>query len=113
MAGGFTSPSSFQPRHPEGVFCNFTEDGTDTPIHLGNATKITYKPNVPVADHYTEMAGTKLLDFSTIIQKGGTIDMSLEERTAQNIAIFFLGVPTYGKPGPFGCCCQRRYLLAG
>ncbi len=100
MAGGFTSPSVFNLVIPKG-FLIFTEDGTDTPVHLGNATKITYKPNVPVADHYTEMAGTKLLDFSTIIQKGGTIDMTPEERTAYNISLFFLGVPSYGA-GPFG-----------
>ena len=100
-SGGFTLTLTFLNLVIPKGFLIFTEDGTDTPIHLGNATKITYKPNVPVADHYTEMAGTKLLDFSTIIQKGGTIDMSLEERTAQNIAIFFLGVPTYGS-GPFG-----------
>jgi hypothetical protein len=99
MAGGFTSPSPFNLVIPKG-FMIFTEDGTNDPVHLGNATKITYKPGVPVADHYTEMAGTKLLDFSTIIQKGGTIDMTPEERTAYNISLFFLGVPTYGA-GPY------------
>jgi hypothetical protein len=90
MAGGYNAPNVQNLLIPKG-FLQFKLDGLSTFVHLGNATKIIYRPNVPVADHFTEMAGTKLQDFSTIIQKGGQLEAQLEEFTAYNLSLFFLG----------------------
>src|SRR5216683_4076492 len=58
---------------------------------VGNCTKVVYTPKVTVLPHFSEMAGTKVQDFSVITQKGGEISFDAEERIANNLALFFLG----------------------
>jgi len=69
-----------------------------TPFHLGNATKAVYTPAVNIAPHFSSMAGTKVQDFSTIIQLGGKCAVDLEEMTANNLALFFNGVVDASHP---------------
>ena len=63
-----------------------------TPFHLGNCPKAVYTPAVNVAPHFSSMAGTKVQDFSTILQLGGKCAVDMEEFTANNLALFFNGV---------------------
>ena len=80
-------------------FLLFQRQGLDpTPVHLGNATKITYTADAPVLPHFTEMAGIKIQDNAVITQVGGTIEATLEEQTAYNTGLYFLGSPEYNDP---------------
>lgn len=71
-------------------FLIFTEEG-GSPVHLGNCPKVVYTPAVTVLPHFSAMAGTKIQDFSVITQKGGAVAVDMEELTANNLAMFFLG----------------------
>ena len=80
-------------------FILFQRQGLDPePVHLGNATKITYTADAPVLPHYTEMAGIKIQDNAVITQVGGTIEATLEEATGYNMGLYFLGSPEYNDP---------------
>lgn len=71
-------------------FLIFTPDGQSA-FHLGNCPKVVYTPNVTVLPHFSAMAGTKVQDFSVITQKGGSVAVDMEEMTANNLSLFFLG----------------------
>ena len=80
-------------------FLLFQRTGLDaSPVHLGNATKISYTADAPVLPHFTEMAGIKIQDNAVITQVGGTIEATLEEQTAYNTGLYFLGSPEYNDP---------------
>jgi hypothetical protein len=80
-------------------FMTFQRTGLDTgPVHLGNATKVTYTADAPVLPHFTEMAGLKIQDNAVITQVGGTFEATLEERTPYNLGLYFLGSPLYDAP---------------
>jgi hypothetical protein len=67
-------------------------------FHLGNCPKAVYTPAVSVAPHFSSMAGTKVQDFSTILQLGGKCAVDMEELTANNLALFFNGVVDSSHP---------------
>src|ERR1017187_6194965 len=71
-------------------FALFQPDYAITPYHLGNCPKLTYTPKVIQLPHFSEMAGTKVQDFSVITQKGGELSIDMEERTLNNLSLFFL-----------------------
>lgn len=68
----------------------FTPTG-GTRFPLGNCPKIVYSPKVDVLDHYSSTAGTKVLDASTITQKGGELAVDMDEITVNNLSLFYLG----------------------
>jgi hypothetical protein len=86
---GIISPSPLNISVPKG-FAVFTPTG-GIPFQLGNMQKFTYKPNIIVKPHFTQQLGIKTQDFSAILQTGGTITADLEERTANNLNLFFNG----------------------
>jgi len=90
MAGGYQAPSPFNYVLGRG-FLTFQQASDPAPVALGNAPKIVYTPDVPVLPHFSVMQGTKVQDFSTIIQKGGKIAMDLEEETYYNLSLFWGG----------------------
>ena len=94
---GIFSPSVFNIQVPKG-FAMFTPLGATVATHLGNMTKFTYTPAVEIKPHFTEMAGTKLQDFSAILSKGGAIKANAEEHTAFNLSMFFNGTVNYSNP---------------
>jgi hypothetical protein len=87
---GIISPSVFNLTIAKG-FCLFKPLGASSFTHLGNAPKVVYTPDVKILPHFSEMQGTKVQDFSAILQKGGKMDVDMEERTAFNLSLFFLG----------------------
>jgi hypothetical protein len=80
------------------IFTPRTGLNANTAFHLGNCPKAVYTPNVNIAPHFSSMAGTKVQDFSTIIQLGGKVAVDLEELTANNLALFFNGVVDNSHP---------------
>jgi hypothetical protein len=71
-------------------FAIFTPEG-GIATHLGNMPKFVYSPAVTVLPHFSSMAGTSVQDFSVITREGGSIAADLEEMTAFNLSLFFLG----------------------
>ena len=69
----------------------FRAEGQTDFVALGNCPKIIYSPKVTVLPHFSSMAGTKVQDFSVITQKGGELQVDMEEFTANNLSLFFLG----------------------
>ena|SRR5215471_17448793 len=72
-------------------FCMFKQDGTPNFVHLGNCPKIMYTTAVTTLPHFSVMQGTRVQDFSVILQKGGKLAVTMEERTLNNLLLFFLG----------------------
>lgn len=72
-------------------FLLFQPSDALVPFHIGNVPKYNYTPKVEVLPHFSEMAGTKVQDFSVILQKGGEISIDMEEMTANNMSLFFMG----------------------
>jgi hypothetical protein len=69
----------------------FKQDGTPNFVHLGNCPKVMYTTAVTTLPHFSVMAGTRVQDFSVILQKGGKMAVTMEERTLNNLLMFFLG----------------------
>lgn len=71
-------------------FCLFKADGATSFEHLGNCPKIVYTTGVTVLPHFNVQLGTKVQDLSVILQKGGKMSVTMEERTFGNLQKFFL-----------------------
>ena len=82
-------------------FALFKQDGATAFTHLGNCPKVTYATEVTTLPHFSVMAGTRVQDFSVILQEGGKMAVTMEERTLNNLLMFFLGEPiTVSPPTP-------------
>lgn len=71
-------------------FALFHPDGGSLTL-LGNCPKVSYTPKVTMLPHFTEMQGTKIQDFTAIQQIEGSLSIDMEERTAFNLSLFFMG----------------------
>ena len=94
---GILSPSTSNLSVGKG-FLLFKDDNDTEFRHLGNCPKMIYSPQVTTLPHFSSMAGTKIQDFSIILQKGGSIAVDMEEMTAANLALFFLGTVDSSDP---------------
>jgi len=70
---------------------SFKEDGASTFVDLGNAPAFVYTPTIEKLEHFSAREGVKTKDFTAITQVGATIKVTLDEITAQNLAMFSLG----------------------
>lgn len=59
--------------------------------HIGNCTQFDVTPSVDSLDHFSAMAGVKTKDKSVVLTKTLTIDLTLEEFTAENMALALFG----------------------
>lgn len=69
-------------------------------IDLGNCPEIEYEPTIDKLDHFSSRAGIKTKDKSVVIERGGSLRVLMEEMTAQNLAMLFMG--EVGNDGPNG-----------
>jgi hypothetical protein len=60
-------------------------------VDMGNAPRFIYTPTVTKKEHFSSREGIKTKDFTAITQIGATIKLTLDEITAENLAIFALG----------------------
>lgn len=75
---------------------SFKETGGSTFVDLGNAPSFIYTPKVTKKEHFTSREGVKTKDFTAITEIGATIKVTLDEITAENLAMFALGDLTGG-----------------
>jgi hypothetical protein len=94
-----TSPS-VQNYHIGKGIVTFKEQGSaGTAVDLGNAPSFVYTPTIEKLEHFSSREGVKTKDFTAVTQVGATIKLTLDEITAENLAIFMLGelgTPTSG-----------------
>ena len=57
---------------------------------LGNCPLFTFTPKITKLDHFSSMHGTKIKDKSIVLSKEGTLAITLEEWTEDNLAIALL-----------------------
>lgn len=70
---------------------SFKPEGAADFIDLGNCPSLEFTPNIEKLDHFSSREGTKAKDLSIVLTKGGSLVLTMEEWTAQNLAIMLLG----------------------
>jgi hypothetical protein len=58
---------------------------------MGNCTAFEFEPAVEVLEHFSSMTGVRSKDYTVVLEKSGTINVTLEEMTAENMALMLLG----------------------
>jgi hypothetical protein len=66
----------------------FTPTG-GSQFHMGNCTRFIYTPTVDKLEHFSRMAPVRIKDKTVIRQISATIQLTLEEVTEENLALFF------------------------
>lgn len=85
-----TSPNVGNLQVGKGIL-SFKKAGSDTFRDLGNVSAMTLTPNLTTLDHFTSRAGTKLKDLTIILEKASTVKITMEEFTADNLALMLCG----------------------
>ena len=70
---------------------SFKKSGDSTYRDLGNATIFEFAPNITKLDHFSSRTGVKTKDRSVVTEKSGTINLTLEEWTIENLQLALLG----------------------
>jgi hypothetical protein len=74
---------------------SFMQEGTSMFRDLGNVTAMAITPNMTTLDHFSSREGVRKKDLTIIIEKQANVTLTMEEMTAQNIAIMLLGDVTF------------------
>lgn len=69
----------------------WTPSGGGSRRHVGNCTQFSLEIGVEKLDHFSSMVGVKTKDFSVVLQKTGTVTLTLEELTLKNFQMALLG----------------------
>jgi hypothetical protein len=93
-----TAPS-VQNYHIGKGIVSFKETGSPSFVDLGNAPKFIYTPTVTKKEHFSSREGIKTKDFTAITEVGATVKVTLDEITADNLAMFALGTLTGATDG--------------
>lgn len=72
---------------------SFTPSG-GSPRDLGNAPDFTVTPNYEFLDHESSRTGVKERDYHALIKKSGTVEITLDEITPENLAMALFGEVT-------------------
>jgi len=68
----------------------FTPDGA-AERHVGNCAAGGITPNITFLDHFSSMSGTRTKDRSVATEIGGTMTLTMEEITPENLSILLFG----------------------
>jgi hypothetical protein len=85
------SPSTGNYQVGKGVV-SFKQDGDTEYRDLGNVSALSISADIETLDHFSSRAGVKSKDLSIILSKGGTLNMTMDEVTARNLALMVAGV---------------------
>lgn len=69
----------------------FKKENTAGFIDFGNVPKLEITPEITKVDHFSSRSGTKLKDLSVVTESKMTVNFDIEEYSAANINIAFLG----------------------
>lgn len=69
----------------------FKETGQTEWRHLGNAAAVELEPTIEKLDHFSSMEGVRKKDKSVVIEQGGTLSITLEEYSNENLRLALFG----------------------
>lgn len=68
--------------------------------HIGNCPVFTFTPTIEKLEHFSSLTGVKTKDRTEILSKSGTLKITFEEMTPENLRIALLSsAPTNGSGG--------------
>jgi hypothetical protein len=70
---------------------SFKPTGSSTYRDLGNVPELEWVPELEELEHFSSREGVKTRDRTVVVEKKATIRMVLEEWSAENLALAFLG----------------------
>lgn len=70
---------------------SFKKEGEVSYRDMGNVASMVLTPDMTTLEHFSSREGTKKKDLVIILEKKATIVITMEEFTAQNLAIMMLG----------------------
>lgn len=77
----------------------FKPEGAPDFIDLGNCPQMSFESNIETLDHFSSREGVRTKDESIVLEKGGTLTLTMEEWTARNLATVLLGTIDEGAVG--------------
>jgi hypothetical protein len=92
------SPNTGNYRVGKGII-TFKREGELDFAHMGNAPAIEFTPTIETLEHFSSMEGVRSKDLEIVLEKGGELVLTLEEWTAQNLALALLGSVDEAAPG--------------
>ena len=107
-----TSPNVSNYHIGKGIV-SFKETGGTAFVDLGNAPSFMYTPTVSKLEHFSSREGVKTKDFTAVTQVGATIKLTLDEITADNLAIFMLGETDVTVPGAITISALQKIEFVG
>jgi hypothetical protein len=85
-----TSPNVGNLQVGKGIV-SFKKEGEATFRDLGNVTELVITPDMTTLDHFSSREGVRKKDLVVILEKKATVKLTMEEITAQNVALMVLG----------------------
>ena len=90
MAITLNSPSVDNYQVGKGIV-SFMQDGDTEYRDLGNVSALSITADIETLDHFSSRSGVKSKDRSIILSKGATLNMTMDEVTARNVALMTAG----------------------
>ena len=84
------SPNTGNYRIGKGAYW-FKKEGANDYRHMGNSPESEFTPTLERLDHFSSMSGVREKDLSVVTERGGTITLSLEEWTPDNLSLALMG----------------------
>jgi hypothetical protein len=97
MAGGFSPDTDNYYVGKGRVY--FKKSGASDYRHLGNVASIELTPEIEELDHFSSMEGIKTKDKTIVLEKSAVMAMTMEEWTADNLALVLLGTVSSNSGG--------------
>lgn len=70
---------------------SFMQDGDNQYRDLGNVSALSVTADIETLDHFSSRAGVRQKDLSIILEKAMTLNMTMDEVTARNLALKLAG----------------------
>lgn len=98
MAPTLLSPNAGNYRIGKGHY-EFKRAGNPDFKHMGNSPGGEFTPTIERLDHFSSMEGVREKDASIVLERGGTLTVTLEEWTPDNMSLALLGTVDEGAVG--------------
>lgn len=69
--------------------------------HVGNVPSLRLEPKIEKKEHFSSMTPARIKDDQVIVSRSGTLTMTLDEITLENLQIALFGGPIAGTPREF------------
>jgi hypothetical protein len=97
MAPTILSPNTGNYLIGKGAFWFHRSGGTN--LHMGNSPGAEFTPTIEKLDHFSSMEGVREKDLSVVLERGGTLTITLDEWTPNNVSLAVLGTVDEGAAG--------------